>query len=777
MSPLEQLLVVQEHDSAAEDLRHRRATLPEREVLAPGRGRGRRAVDPQLADARSRRDEVVREVKRLDDESVGGDGPGQGGREDDVLGLDQLAPRAPGDAGGRRAAEPAPAVRSTTASSTLMESQELLDAEVGGIEKRVAELQAVGRHGPRRARRAGSRDRRASSPTELEAAGRRGRRRPGRPARALRAGPAELTTAPARPGSSATPARAAGSRSRRPRSTASTGPAPTGPCSTATTAAPSSSPRRDRRDGRSCSATAARGGTRVRRRSARWCSTGRSTRPRCSRRVSECIGIATNNVAEYQALIAGLEAARDRSAPRRVVVRADSELLIRQLEGRYRVKSAHLQPLYERGARPARGVRRGRPRARPARGQRRRRRAGERRARRGGVLRTDPMLLWYIGPSIVAVHDIFRSRGLDYRLIGLGALAAAAHRPRRSATSRTATRSSSRSRCSALVMLATIGRSRLLRRRLICLPIGWMCGLVLSGAFLHDVSFLWPLLGSDFPDDSLFPPVTILVLLDAAGLAITVWAWGRFGLSDRDDARRLPPPRPAAGAGRVILFVRHGETEANRQRLALGRADPPLTEHGTAQAAALARAARGRAASRSCARARCSGPATTAAPIAAALGRRGRGRRPAGRARLRRVGQRRASRTCRRTSSPGGAPTRRSRRPGGESLRAVTGARRGLLHRAARRARTSVAVSHVSPIKAAVTWALGAGEELGLADVPRPRVDHPHRRPRRHAEPRRLQRRRPPPLTRGASTCARSGGGHRDRRAARREVVRARWRR
>ena len=33
------------------------------------------------------------------------------------------------------------------------------------------------------------------------------------------------------------------------------------------------------------------------------------------------------------------------------------------------------------------------------------------------------MLLWYIAPSIVAVHDIFRSRGLDYRLIGFGALA------------------------------------------------------------------------------------------------------------------------------------------------------------------------------------------------------------------------------------------------------------------------------------------------------------------------------------------------------------------
>jgi hypothetical protein len=83
-----------------------------------------------------------------------------------------------------------------------------------------------------------------------------------------------------------------------------------------------------------------------------------------------------------------------------------------------------------------------------------------------------------------------------------------------------------------LVMVLTIGRSRLLRRRLICVPIGWLCGLVLSGAFLHDVSFLWPLLGSDFPDDSLIPPLTIVVLLDAAGLALGVWGWGRFGLAD-----------------------------------------------------------------------------------------------------------------------------------------------------------------------------------------------------------------------------------------------------
>jgi len=62
--------------------------------------------------------------------------------------------------------------------------------------------------------------------------------------------------------------------------------------------------------------------------------------------VSECIGIATNNVAEYRACIEGLRAAAE-FEPRHVRVRADSELMIRQLEGRYKVKSAHLKPLYE----------------------------------------------------------------------------------------------------------------------------------------------------------------------------------------------------------------------------------------------------------------------------------------------------------------------------------------------------------------------------------------------------------------------------------------------
>jgi ribonuclease HI len=57
------------------------------------------------------------------------------------------------------------------------------------------------------------------------------------------------------------------------------------------------------------------------------------------------LGKATNNVAEYQALLHGLRYAISRGVAR-VEVYSDSELLVRQIEGRYRVKSPGLQPLH-----------------------------------------------------------------------------------------------------------------------------------------------------------------------------------------------------------------------------------------------------------------------------------------------------------------------------------------------------------------------------------------------------------------------------------------------
>ena len=65
-------------------------------------------------------------------------------------------------------------------------------------------------------------------------------------------------------------------------------------------------------------------------------------------------GVATNNVAEWTALVLGLEAAAKRGI-RRLGVRLDSELVVRQLLGQYRVKHAALQPLHRRAQQLLRG--------------------------------------------------------------------------------------------------------------------------------------------------------------------------------------------------------------------------------------------------------------------------------------------------------------------------------------------------------------------------------------------------------------------------------------
>jgi probable phosphoglycerate mutase len=153
----------------------------------------------------------------------------------------------------------------------------------------------------------------------------------------------------------------------------------------------------------------------------------------------------------------------------------------------------------------------------------------------------------------------------------------------------------------------------------------------------------------------------------------------------------------------MILLVRHGETEANRARLALGRADPPLTDHGRTQAAALAArlADSGvvRVLSSPLARAR-----ATADAIAAALGVTVEED-----ARLvemdygewdeRSFSEFPAEDLARWRTDASFAP------PGGESLLTV-GARVASLCAELIDGDPVVAVSHVSPIKAAAIWAM-----------------------------------------------------------------------
>jgi ribonuclease HI len=62
--------------------------------------------------------------------------------------------------------------------------------------------------------------------------------------------------------------------------------------------------------------------------------------------ISRCIGQTTNNQAEYRAVIAALEKAVSLGA-RQVVLYSDSELLVRQINGQYKIKNTALRPLYQ----------------------------------------------------------------------------------------------------------------------------------------------------------------------------------------------------------------------------------------------------------------------------------------------------------------------------------------------------------------------------------------------------------------------------------------------
>jgi ribonuclease HI len=61
--------------------------------------------------------------------------------------------------------------------------------------------------------------------------------------------------------------------------------------------------------------------------------------------VGETIGEATNNVAEYKALLRGIELAAAHGGSEIELI-GDSELVVRQVEGRYKVKNAGIKPLH-----------------------------------------------------------------------------------------------------------------------------------------------------------------------------------------------------------------------------------------------------------------------------------------------------------------------------------------------------------------------------------------------------------------------------------------------
>jgi hypothetical protein len=146
------------------------------------------------------------------------------------------------------------------------------------------------------------------------------------------------------------------------------------------------------------------------------------------------------------------------------------------------------------------------------------------------------MLLWFAGMSVLIVWQVFRSPALDYRLVMLGAVLPVGEvllgGPRLAHTLLFVVV------LLTVVMLATRNR-RLVRRRLIGLPIGMMLHLVLDGVWAVADVFWWPAFGWAFPDGplpELDRPVGLIILLDLAGAVALAWCWRAFGFADR--ARR-----------------------------------------------------------------------------------------------------------------------------------------------------------------------------------------------------------------------------------------------
>lgn len=142
------------------------------------------------------------------------------------------------------------------------------------------------------------------------------------------------------------------------------------------------------------------------------------------------------------------------------------------------------------------------------------------------------MILWFAGVSFAAVWMVFRSPALDYRLVMLGSVLPLADvvlgGPRVLHTLLGGVAALT------LVMLATRGR-RLLRRRLIGLPIGLLMHLVLDGVWARTEVFWWPFFGWSFGSGGL-PELDhglgVALLFEGMGAAALVWCWRAFQLAD-----------------------------------------------------------------------------------------------------------------------------------------------------------------------------------------------------------------------------------------------------
>jgi hypothetical protein len=141
------------------------------------------------------------------------------------------------------------------------------------------------------------------------------------------------------------------------------------------------------------------------------------------------------------------------------------------------------------------------------------------------------LLVWFAATSVVLVAVVFRSPAIDYRTVILGAVLPVGEgvlggpRLLHSVVGAVAVLGA--------VMVATRNR-RLVRRRLLGIPIGIMCHLVLDGSFTRTDSFWWPVSGWSFAPGQIpeLSHLGVSIALELVGIGVAVWGYRTFGLDD-----------------------------------------------------------------------------------------------------------------------------------------------------------------------------------------------------------------------------------------------------
>ena len=150
------------------------------------------------------------------------------------------------------------------------------------------------------------------------------------------------------------------------------------------------------------------------------------------------------------------------------------------------------------------------------------------------------MVVWFVATAVLTVFFVFDSPAVDHRFVAAGAVAPLLetfsgspwilHTLLGSVLLMT------------VVMAATVGR-RLLRRRLLGLPVGTFLFLVFSGSWSRTELFWWPLAGFDEIGSGTPPeldrPLEMILLLELAGVAIVVWFWRRYEMGTAENRQRL----------------------------------------------------------------------------------------------------------------------------------------------------------------------------------------------------------------------------------------------